>query len=211
MSVQAQTIKNPGRKLPFWSKALIALVVLGLAAVYGLGLVSISGTKELAIQMLDPAAITRAAHDIGDFPVPLPPGYRYIIGLGMPGLDMVTIEHAPERQLISFFGFEREPDFDVKHVLRYGYSQGLIMLKTTAVFTSESEHATATVANHEMPYIIGNTMEFPDKHKGRGMVGAIQIPVKEHRKNILIYSLQTSDVPYNQQITMDLLNSIKSF
>jgi hypothetical protein len=211
MSAQAQIIRNQGRGLPLWSKALIALVVLGLAAGYGFGLVAIKGTKELATQMLDPAAIARAAHDIGDFPVPLPPGYHYVIGLSMPGLDMVTIEHAPEQQLISLFGFDREPDFDVKHVLRYGYSQGLIMLKTTAVFTSESATKTATVANHEMPYIIGNTVEFPTKHKGQGMVGAIQIPVKERRKNILIYALQTTDVPYNQQITMDLLNSIKSF
>jgi len=198
--------------LPFWSKALIAVVVVGLVAAYAAGLVSIMGTKEIAKEMLDPAAVARAAHDIGDFPVPLPSGYRYLIGLGLaPGLDMVTVEHSPEKQLISFIGIDGTNDVDVKHVLRQGYALGLNMLTTTAVFTSETEHGTATVANHEMPYIIGNTVDFTSKHKGRGMVGAMQIPVKERRKNILIYALQTTEVPYNQQMTMDLLNSIKSF
>jgi hypothetical protein len=166
----------------------------------------------LAGEMLDSAAIERAAHDIGSFPAPLPTGYRYLIGLGLaPGLDMVTVEHAPEKQLISFICIDGASDVDVNHVLSQGYALGLNMLTTTAVFTSETQQGTAKVANQEMPYIIGNTVDFASKHKGQGMVGAVQIPVKERKKNILIYALQTTEVPYNQQITMDLLNSIKSF
>jgi len=200
---------KPG--LPLWSKALMVLAALGLIAVFVGGLMGIMGIKELGRQWLNPAAIAHAARDVGEFPTPLPSGYRYLMGLSLaPGLDIVTIEHAPEKQLITFVAVDGTNDADVKNVLEHGYSIGLVMLTTTAQFTGVKQQGTTTVAKHQMPYIIGTTVDV-SKREAEGMVGAVQIPVKEHRKNILIYALETTDVPYNQQITMDLLNSIKSF
>jgi hypothetical protein len=87
---------------------------------------------------------------------------------------------------------------------------GLTMLTTNATFTELIKTDTMKVGQYQIPYMLGQVQDVTGK-QGQGLVGALRVPPNRPIKNILIYSLQTSNVPYNQQITMDLLNSIKSF
>jgi hypothetical protein len=199
-------------KMPVWSKILIGLMIGSAALVFALGLTTIFGVKRLGNDMVDQKKIAAAAATIASFPDPLPAGFHYLVGLHLDGMgvSLVTIAHEPDKQLFTFSGLEGTIKSEEKDLLEYGYSAGLNMLSTTAKFTDIIKKDSVAVANSSMPYIIGHTVDISGK-AGAGMVGCIRVPADHPKKNILIYSLQTTDVPYNQQITMKLLNSIKSF
>ncbi|HEY9778289.1 MAG TPA: hypothetical protein V6C81_31290 [Planktothrix sp.] len=206
------------KPLPLWSRALITLVVLVFAALFAGGISTIYGIDRLGKLMNDPAYVAGAAHDIAQFPAPLPHGYHYLVGLSLPalgaeGIAAVTVEHDPDKQLTTFIcvGSDASESEDVQDLLERGYSVGPFMLNTCAKFVTLKQKSKMTVAGHEMSYIIGDTVNKLTDEKGQGMVGCMQIPQKGGRKNILIYALQNSNVTYNQQITLNLLNSIKSF
>jgi hypothetical protein len=204
---------NP--RMPIWSRMVILLALAGLASLFASGISTIFAIQDVAKHAQDPVQMAKAAHDIASFPEPLPDGFNYVTGIDLPsfGLDMVTIQHEPDKQMFSFFSAHGlQDDADAKTMLDYGYSNGLWLGVTYGRFTGiPQKNGTIEVAGQEMPYAIGDAVDTFTGKKGQGMVGCVQIPVKDTRKNIFIYALQTGEVPYNQQITLDLLNSIKSF
>ena len=199
-------------KMPLWSKILIGLMIGCSALVFALGLTTIFGVKRVGTDMVDQKKVATAAATIAGFPDPLPNGFHYVVGLHLDGMgiSIVTIAHEPDKQLFTFNGLDGTIKNEEKDLLDYGYSAGLNMLSTTAKFTDIIKKDSVAVATASMPYILGHTVDISGK-AGVGMVGCIRVPADHPKKNILIYSLQTTDVPYNQQITMELLNSIKSF
>jgi hypothetical protein len=195
--------------LPTWSKLLIGVVVLALAGTFALGLAVIFEVKKMGVKMKDPKAIAAAAKKIGAFPEPLPSGFQYKIGIDLDPLEsaMVAVEHEPDKQLLIF---SRIPgNIDGKELLDYGYQAGPNMVVVTAKFIDLEKRGSLKIGSYEIPYMIGH-VEDMTRERGEGFVGALQVG-KNPTKNILIYAFQTGKVPYNQQITMDLLNSIKSF
>jgi hypothetical protein len=200
------------RRLPLWSKVLITAVVIGLSAAFALGVSAIVTVQKLGKEWKDPVAIARVAHRIADLPEPLPAGYNYIIGIhnDFAALDIVSIEHSPDKQLLTFQYQEDLHQPNGKELLDRAYSTGLMMSPTRAQFTDVLKNGKTTIGSSEMQYLLGHTTDIIGS-KGEGLVGLIVAPVAKGKKNILIYAFPTSDVPYNQQITMDLLNSIKGF
>ncbi len=199
--------------LPAWSKALMTMVCLALTSTFVLGILAILQMKKLGSEWIDPVFISRVAGRIADLPQPLPNGYHYLIGVSLPtssaltDVNVVTIQHEPDKQLLTLISCGAG---DQNESLNRGYRMGLNMLTTNAAFTKQDERGSTKIGDLEMPYILGDTEDLFHR-KAKGMVGCLQPPVKGGKKNILIYGLQTSNVPYNQQITIDLLNSIKSF
>jgi len=200
------------QKLPLWSKFLVASVVFTLISVFAGGFSLIYGVKRLGESMKDPEEIEATARDIAAFPDPLPAGYNYSVCLHLVpiGLAIVTIEHEPDKQLITFSSIEGTLRGIDQDPLEYGYSSGLNMLTTAAKFTDVIKKGKMLVSSVEMPYILGHTLDVSQK-AGEGMIGCMQLPPKQPKKNIFIYALQTTNVPYNQQVTTDLLDSIKGF
>lgn len=206
----ATTVKQRG--WPWWAKTLISLVVIAITGAFALGLTVIFGMKRLGNDMVNPVLVEKAAHEIADFPEPLPDGYQYLLGLNLPevGLSTVTIEHQPDKQLLTFSLKRGEMKGDLNDLLDFANQLGLNMLITTAKITDVTERGKVKVGEYEIPFIRGKTIDV-NQQPGEGFVGALQTPVKQPKKNILIYALQSGKVPYNQQITMNLLNSIKRF
>ena len=100
--------------------------------------------------------------------------------------------------------FEDDPQLFLNRAIDLGDKAVAMPNKIRAVQSKGKE----TVCGSQMPYIVG---EFSDERK-RNVEGMIAcICIKEKRKTILIYALEPPGTPYNLQVTMDLLKSIKSF
>ncbi|MGH9549647.1 MAG: hypothetical protein ACRD3W_09735, partial [Terriglobales bacterium] len=174
--------------LPWWAKTVIAAEFLAIVSYYCLGVAAIVACKEIGLKWLDPKEMPRVAHEIGELPEPLPDGYHYVVSMSVPavGLYMVTMEHLPDKQLIAL---RSNPTLDVdttKEELDKAVADGLATLNYGAKMTKVEERATAQIGSQKMDYVIGETLDFTGRI-GKGMLGCIQVPGKNGRKNILIY------------------------
>lgn len=199
-------------KLPWWAKLAIGLAIAAITSSYIWGIALIAAFQKVARQFQDPVQIAHAAHRIADLPDPLPAGYRYLAGIELPAfaLDIVTIEHEPDKQLITLLCVSAPDNASAKQVVDENVKNGMNMLVTSARMQEAQPHAALQVAGKEVDYVIGKTQDINGR-KAQGLIGCVQLKIANGRKNILIYALQTTNTPYNQQITVDLLNSIKSF
>jgi hypothetical protein len=222
---------EPRKSLPAWSKVLIALVVVSLGGVFASTISVFMYVRTIAKQASDPLAIKATAQAIAHFPEPLPAGYKYDLCINAaPFMQSVTVEHDNDGQLVSLFAAPNSASQDINALVSRAYDYGISPLFSSSndtigvqqKFQDVKSKGEETVGNEKMAYIVGELAESdqsqpgkqasgskPDKQKKQGMVGCIW--AKESRKMILIYALQTSDSPYNQQVTMDLLKTIKGF
>jgi hypothetical protein len=193
------------RKLPTWARVIVALV---LAVLVGLtyGAFRLADVIEkVAREAIDPAKIPEIAKQIGDFPNPLPAGYKYEYALGFPQIT-VSIRHQPDNQLIQLLcdknSFEEDPKVILDRALDLG-GQGL-----PAKIHGLKSKGKEMILGQDMPYIVGEFYD-EDHRNVEGMIGCISI--KNAHKTILIYALAPFGSPYTLQVTMDLLKSIKHF
>jgi hypothetical protein len=200
------------RPLPVWARIIVALVLTAIVSLtYGAFRLA-DWIGIMARDAIDAKKMPVVAAEIGAFPQPLPDGYKYEYAYDLP-VPFVQIHHDSDNQLIQVMLIlldgsivEDDPELFINRAIDSG---GIPMPtqmpnKIHAIKLKGKQ----IIAGHRMPYIVG---EFYDE-KGRnveGMIGCICI--KEKRKTILIYALEPFGTPYNLQVTMDLLKSIKSF
>ncbi len=194
-----------GSRLPVWARLVIALVISSLLGLSYAAIRFADVVQSTARDAFDPKKISEVANEIFQLPVPLPAGYTYDSALNFPG-PTVKIWHEPDKQLIECFCDRNSAESDPKQVLDQAidlHEKGL----PHKIHSLKSRGKT-TVCGQEMPYIVG---EFYDEQNRsvEGMTGCICI--KEKHKTIYIYALEPYGTPYNLQITMNLLNSIKGF
>jgi hypothetical protein len=200
------------RSLPVWARIIVALVLTTLVSLtYGAFQLA-DWVVFMARDAIDPKKMPVVAAEIGAFPQPLPEGYKYEYAYDLP-VPFVQIHHDSDNQLIQVLQIlwdgsivEDDPELFLNRAIDSGGVPMPTQMpnKIHAIKVKGKD----SIAGHRMPYIVG---EFYDE-KGKnveGMIGCICI--KEKRKTILIYALQPSGTPYNLQVTMDLLKSIKSF
>lgn len=211
----------------------MTLVVLAMGATFASAVSVFMFCKSLAKQSVEPEVIRRTAQQIAQLPDPLPPGYKYQLCIPFaPFITSVSIMHEDDKQLITLFSALAGSEQDPKEMASRAFDMGINPLASisgdepTPVlrFQEVKSKGEETIAGQKMPYIVGEIAgpsgtpqddsgqakkEKADKKERQGMVGCIC--VKEAKKIILIYALQTSDSPYNQQVTMDLLKTIKGF
>lgn len=194
------------RRLPNWARLIVSLVVLALTACILIVCSLPAVIQKVSKEAIDPKLMPLVAAEIGLFPEPLPAGYKYEFACRLP-LPNVQIRHEPDKQLIQIDCqpdvAEEDPQMVLNRAIDFG-DQFMSVNKLHSVKT----RASATIAGCEMPYIVGEFVD--DKSKNvEGMIACLC--VKEKRKTILIYARQPLGSPYNLQVTMDLLKSIKSF
>lgn len=202
------------RALPLWANLVIAFTLVFLFAAYSAGIWGIFAIRQAHYDSLNLDKIKRVAAGIGEFPDPLPEGFRYVNGLHISffkEIEALTLEHQPDKQQISIFATIENTALDPKKLLDGALDESPFRaLADQPKFQEVKERGETQIASVPMPYIVGETVGNSGR-RAMGMVGCLQPKVKDGVKRILIYALQTSDVPYNQDTTLKLLNSIKGF
>jgi hypothetical protein len=197
------------RRLPGWARIIVTLVLISLVSLtYGAFQLA-DWIGIMAKDAIDPKKMPVVAAEIGAFPEPLPAGYRYEYAYDFP-VPYVQIHHDPDNQLMQLLWdrnlIEEDPELFLNRAIDLGGMAvpNQMPNKIHAIKSKGNE----SIAGHRMPYIVGEFYNENGKNV-EGMIGCIC--VKEKRKTILIYALEPVGTPYNLQVTMDLLKSIKSF
>jgi hypothetical protein len=203
-------------RLPSWAVALIAFVLFTYLGVYICGVKIIFVAKDILDQAVDPNRIRQIAHDIAKLPDPLPESYQYRLGLDLGPLELVTIEHEPDKQkilLVSEVGLDDLGDsaaLAIRHIYDNGVNIPTNVSTVSAHFVSQKSQGQLEIAGKQMCYIIGELRDSENK-KLEGMVGCIEADRPKVKRYIIIYALEPSGQPYSLEITLKLLNSISGF
>lgn len=205
MTESADTTK---KKLPTWAKLVIGLVLAAMISsslfIFGMALFFQKVVKDAQ----DPNSLVTCAKDIANIEMPLPKGYKFSMGFGLLGINTVTIDHQPDGQMIILISYPSRGDEDAQVLVDKLYDSGLNTPQATARFQEVKEKSETTVGGEKMPYIVG-VMEDKSGTKFEGLVGCITS--KKGQKSILIYGMQPPGAPYNKDVTMDFLKTIKGF
>jgi hypothetical protein len=209
------------RRLPLWARIIIAVVAASLVGiVFGVARFVLI-IREMSLDARDPVKQKAVLSHIGQFPNPLPDGFtiekalhvyfpldRDIVFLIRP-VDklMIQIWSGPESDLLS----PTSPNtsaLDAKTILER--AEEVSGNGYPAKIQSVKSKGQTNIGGEQMAYIVGDFKD-PQERKLNGMIGCICISKKEKPKTILIYALQPAENPYNQEASMNLLKSIKSF
>jgi hypothetical protein len=164
--------------------------------------------RRIAVDATIPEKMKRTAALIAGFSEPLPEGYKYLMAANFQIMQFLVIEHEPTHQQIAFYGISGVTnEQDAKNLLDRAYDMGINTVYTVAKFHDLKTHGSAKIDGQQMNYLIGEFTDPVSDRKADGFVGCISL--NKAAKNILIYSYPDRDHAYNQQVTMNLLNSLK--
>lgn len=166
--------------------------------------------RQLAVDAYEPDKILITAQRIAQFPQPLPDGYKFLIAADFKVMQFLVLEHEPSHQQLTFYGlpfaFSEE---NSKNLLDRAYDMGINAAYTVAKFHDLKSRGQEKVSGETMNYMLGTFTNPANERDAEGFVGCIGL--NKAAKNILIYSYPDADHAYNQQVTMNLLNSLKGF
>jgi hypothetical protein len=205
-----ETDEKKKQSLPVWAGLLICFVVLTIATVSTSVFSGLMFARRIAVDATVPAKMQETAEKIAEFPQPLPDGYKYLMAANFEIMQCLVVEHQPSHQQIAFYTLPGPmSERDSKNFLDRAYDAGINTTYLAAKFHDLKSHGTITVVGQQMNYLIGEFTDIATNRKADGFVGSISL--NKAAKNILIYSYPDRDHAYNQQVTMDLLNSLKGF
>ena len=198
--------------LPTWAKVLIGLVLVGVI-VFIIGVVGLIWFFQKTVkEAQDPAAIAKTAKEVARFPDPLPEGYKYTFALPLAGINTVSVEHEPSKQMIMFISYPQVEKSSPQELVDKVYQAGIQTPGQSDIKGGKIEdiksRGTETVAGETMPYIVG-TLTDKSGTKFEGMVGCLVSPAE--KKTVFIYGMQPTGGDYKLDATMDLLKQIKGF
>ncbi len=167
--------------------------------------------RRIVVDANVPEKMQATAQEIAQFPQPLPEGYKFLMAANFEIMQCAVIEHEPSHQQMAFYTVlpMAVTAEDSKNMLERAYDAGINSTYIAAKFHGLKSHGTVTVLGQQMNYLLGEFTDQLTGRKGDGFVGMISI--NKPAKNILIYSYPDRDHAYNQQVTMNLLNSLKGF
>jgi hypothetical protein len=196
--------------LPLWASLLICLVVLTIGTVSTTVFSWLMFARQIVVDANVPEKMQATAKQIAQFPQPLPDGYKYMMAANFEIMQCLVIEHEPTHQQIAFYTLPGQmSEQDSKNFLDRAYDAGINTTYLAAKFHGLKSRGTVVVLGQQMNYLMGEFTDLATNRKADGMVGTIS--VKKAAKNILIYSYPDRDHAYNQQVTLNLLNSLKGF
>lgn len=198
------------KRLPLWANLLICVVVTVIVGVTYSAFEFFMLVRQISIDATIPEKMAANARQIANFPEPLPAGYHYLMAADLIYMTLLVVEHDPDKQQIAFYCLKGmlPQEQDAKSLLDRAYDVGINTVYTSAKFHELKGHGTEKIAAQQMPYLIGQFTDQTER-KADGFVGCICL--NKAAKNILIYSYPDRHNAYNQQVTMDLLRSIKGF
>ena len=203
-------------RLPSWALALIVFVIFIYSSIFIIGFKLILVAKDVLEQSVDPNKIKQIAQQIAKLPEPLPEGYQYRLGLDLGPLQMVTIEHVPDKQqllLVAETGLDDLGDSSseaLKHIYDNGVNIPTNISAISAHFVAQKSTGEVELAGKKMCYIVGELSDSRNKRL-EGMVGCIEADKPKLKRYVIIYALEPDGQPYSLDVTLKLLNSISGF
>jgi hypothetical protein len=204
--------RSNDRRLPSWAAALIVFVLALYLILYLGGIGLILFTKQMTVRSLDPLQIAKVAKEVANFPEPLPSGFVFVFGIKVGPVNIITIEHKPDKQEITLAAEQRSSEGEAKDLLKQAYDMGINLpaagLPSSAHFKAPRVRGEAEIAGEKMPYLIGELEDGSGQRK-EGFVGSIL--AKSTKKSILIFGIQPSGGPYDIEETLSLLKAVHGF
>lgn len=194
--------------LPTWAKVLIGIVVIGMLGVAGVVGAGIYFVSKMSNEATDPQAIARTAAQVATFQEPLPAGYKFVMGIGLAGYNLVTAEHEPEEQTIILISYPVKQKESAQEILDRMFDSGLSAGSVNAQFSGEKTKGEMGVAGQSMPYVLSTVTDGSGKDF-KGLLGCIQVPDKN--KTVLVYGMQPEGDTYKLEITEGFLKAVKKF
>ncbi len=196
--------------MPIWAGLLICFVVLTIATVSTSVFSWLMLARRIVVEANVPEKMQRTAQKIAQFPQPLPTGYKYLMAADFEIMQCLVAEDEATHQQIAFYSLPGAMgEKDSKNFLDRAYDAGINTTYINAKFHDLKSHGSIPVAGQQMNYLLGEFTDLVSDRKADGFVGSIGL--NNAAKNILIYSYPDRDHAYNQQVTMNLLNSLKGF
>jgi hypothetical protein len=195
-------------KLPTWAKFLIGFVIVAVVSAIIFIAVMIFVFQQAFKQAQDPKQIANVAQQVMVMQQPLPDGYKYLMGFGLGGINTISIQHAPDQQMLIFISYPCKGTEDANDLVAKLYQSGVNTPQSQAEFQEVKTKGVEDVGGQKMPYIVG-VMSDKSNTKFEGMVGCIVS--KDKKKSLLIYGIEPPGVPYKLDVTDNLLKTIKSF
>ncbi len=196
--------------MPLWATLLSCFVVLTICTVSTGVFTFFMFARRISVDATIPERMRSTASKIAQFEEPLPAGYKYLMAADFQVMRLLVLEHEPSHQQIAFYGLSGlASEKDSKNLLDRAYDMGINTVYTVAKFHDLKSRGSEKVAGCDMSYLIGEFTDPSTRRKADGLVGCVSL--NKAAKNILIYSYPDRDHAYNQQVTMDLLKSIKGF
>jgi hypothetical protein len=200
--------RTPLRRLPAWSKILIALTAFTLVFL-GYFLYRFADiAHDFAINSTNPTKIAIVARKIAKFPQPLPEGYELESAYSL-GQDILNVYYKPDGQMITFLSNPYTQE-DSQKVLDRVCQQAIGGRALFMPLEKEKSRGKLLVGGEQMPYIVG---EFGSKETTgqivEGLIGCVSL--KKQGKTIIINALPGVGSSYNLKVTTDLLQSIEGF
>jgi len=193
-----------------WATLLICFVILTIGSVSTTVFSWLMFARQIVVDANVPEKIQVTAQKIAQFPQPLPEGYKYLMAANFEIMQCLVIEHEPTHQQIAFYTLPGQMnERDSKSFLDKAYDAGINTTYLAGKFHDLKSHGTIPVLGQQMNYLIGEFTDLATNRKSDGLVATISL--NKAAKNILIYSYPDRDHAYNQQVTMNLLNSLKGF
>ena len=198
------------QRLPIWASLLICFVVLTIATVSTSVFSWLMLARRIVVEANVPEKMQQTSMKIAQFPQPLPAGFKYLMAADFGIMQTLVVEDEPSHQQIAFYSLPGPMgEKDSKNFLDRAYDAGINTTYINAKFHDLKSHGDIKVAGQQMNYLLGEFTDIGTNRKADGLVGSIGL--NNAAKNILIYSYPDRDHAYNQQVTMNLLNSLKGF
>lgn len=196
--------------MPLWAILLMCFVVLAITTAGTTVFSALMFARRIVVDAYVPEKMQQAAMKIAQFPQPLPEGYKYLMAADFELMQCLVIEHKPSGQQIVFYTLPGPmTEKDAKNFLDRAYDAGINTVYLAAKFHSLKSHGSIDVNGAKLNFLLGEFTDLATNRKADGMVGSISL--NKAAKNILIYSYPDAHHAYNQQVTLDLLNSLKGF
>jgi hypothetical protein len=190
------------KPLPTWSRALITFVALGmigaLATVIGITAV----VKHQYDISTDQKAIVKLARTMILLSDPLPPGYKYVLGIDLALFQTISIDYDngkdDNQQRLVFLSCPTVENRDAKEMLTQSFEQGIVPGEK---FTDVLSEGGWVIHDTQIPYRIGRL----SGGQGTGLVACV---VDQERKRALIlYSVQPKGANFDTTVCTTLFES----
>jgi hypothetical protein len=194
--------------LPAWSQMLIGFVLAGFVGLIGSFVWFFVLMHELARDSINPACMAKTAQDIAVFPDPLPRGNAYEFAFSLGNLRCITIEQSPAKQKLVLFCMKNVDPPDAKETVYKAYDIGVSTLENNVASQEIKSKGELSIGSEKLLYLLGE-VKCHSGRKQEWMVGSVSD--KTSHKNIVIFAWQPMNHPFDKNLTMAFLNSIKHF
>ncbi len=187
-------IRSQSGQVPTWLKVVLALVVVGFAALVGVIFLAGSLVADFGKQSLDPHQAEKIGDEIIQLRRPLPSGWQYSMGVNMGVMKMAMLMNSADHTVMNL---TRYPKSKNTSAITEGAANGAHM--------AIEERGEEKLAGHDMSFVRGKS-----KGGGNGTVLAMELCsiTADNGDLILIHSVEPGKSKFDRAIVTPILERV---